>query len=81
MLDNVIFEVILMNSSVLEETEEELHLMGWNLTPEDLIHIPEHWLMYPEVRPINHYILAFVFSILFFLGTVGNGLVLWIFCM
>jgi r-opsin len=69
-----------MNSRFMEE-EPELHLMGWNLTPEDLIHIPEHWLSYPEVRSIYHYILAFMYSILFSLGVIGNGLVLWIFCV
>lgn len=63
------------------ENEDELQLMGWNLTPEDLTHIPEHWLAYPEVRSLYHYILAFAYTILFCLGVVGNGLVLWIFCV
>ncbi|XP_026808077.1 opsin, ultraviolet-sensitive-like [Rhopalosiphum maidis] len=63
------------------ENEDELQLMGWNLTPEDLTHIPEHWLSYPEVRSLYHYILAFAYTILFSLGVIGNGLVLWIFCV
>lgn len=77
-MDNIL--LVLINLSTME-MDDELHLMGWNLTPEDLIHIPEHWLSYPEVRAIYHYMLAFTYTILFFLGVIGNGLVLWIFCM
>jgi len=71
----------LLISSSFMENEDELQLMGWNLTPEDLTHIPEHWLSYPEVRSLYHYILAFSYTILFCLGVIGNGLVLWIFCV
>lgn len=63
------------------ENDEELHLMGWNLNPEDLVHIPEHWLSYPEVRAMYHYVIAFSYTILFVIGIFGNGLVIWIFSM
>lgn len=67
--------------SSLAENDDEPRLMGWNLTPEDLVHIPQHWLTYPEIKPIDHYIIAFGYTILFILGVIGNGLVLWIFSM
>lgn len=71
--------VIMISSSM--DIEEEIHLMGWDLTPEDLVHIPEHWLSYPEVEVKYHYILAFSYSILFIIGIIGNGLVIWIFSL
>nr|APY20569.1 ultraviolet sensitive opsin 2 [Brassicogethes aeneus] len=54
--------------------------IGWNLSPEDLVHIPEHWLLYPEPEYSLHMLLAFVYVFLFFASTIGNGLVLWVFC-
>lgn len=69
------------NNSSLMENNDETYLMGWNISPEDLIHIPDHWLSYPEVRALYHYIMAFSYTILFCVGTVGNGLVIWIFSM
>lgn len=59
----------------------ETHLLGWNLPPEDLIHIPEHWLKYPEPSPLQYYYLAFIYTIFMFIALFGNGLVIWIFCM
>lgn len=56
-------------------------MLGWNLPAEDLIHIPEHWLMYPEPSPLSHYYLAFMYTLFTILALVGNGLVIWIFCM
>nr|QWV42712.1 ultraviolet sensitive opsin [Epuraea ocularis] len=55
------------------------HNLGWNLKPEDLIHIPEHWLMFPEPEYSIHLILALVYIALFFASVIGNGLVLWVF--
>lgn len=71
---------VFINSSFMEN-DDVPRLMGWNLPPEDLIHIPDHWLSYPEVSSLHHYFLAFPYAILMFLGFIGNGLVLWIFCM
>nr|QWV42709.1 ultraviolet sensitive opsin [Brachypeplus habecki] len=53
--------------------------LGWNVKPEELVHIPEHWLLYPEPEYSLHMLLALVYIFLFFASTIGNGLVLWIF--
>nr|QWV42614.1 ultraviolet sensitive opsin [Nitops pallipennis] len=63
---------------VLEELRGQ-HNLGWNVKPEDLVHIPEHWLLYPEPEGSLHMLLALVYIFLFFASTIGNGLVLWIF--
>lgn len=66
----------------LEENEgSETHLLGWNLPPEDLIHIPEHWLKYPEPSALHYYYLAFIYTIFMCIALFGNGLVIWIFCV
>ncbi|XP_011306382.1 opsin, ultraviolet-sensitive [Fopius arisanus] len=54
-------------------------LLGWNVPPEELIHIPEHWLVYPEPKPAFHYLLALVYVAFTFVALLGNGLVIWIF--
>jgi r-opsin len=53
--------------------------LGWNLSPEELTHVPEHWLAFPEPRPIYHYALGILYIFLFLAGVIGNGLVIWIF--
>lgn len=55
------------------------HNLGWNLGPEDIIHIQEHWLMYPEPDKSIHLLLSMVYFFYFIAGIIGNGLVLWIF--
>ncbi|KAL1129078.1 hypothetical protein AAG570_013609, partial [Ranatra chinensis] len=55
-------------------------LLGWNLSPEDLVHIPEHWLSYPEPKPIYNYSLGVLYIVFMFAALIGNGLVIWIFC-
>ncbi|XP_046737872.1 opsin, ultraviolet-sensitive [Diprion similis] len=55
-------------------------LLGWNVPPEELIHIPEHWLVYPEPNPSLHYLLALLYILFTFVALLGNGLVIWIFC-
>ncbi|XP_050312110.1 opsin, ultraviolet-sensitive-like isoform X2 [Anthonomus grandis grandis] len=55
------------------------HNLGWNLGPEDLIHIQEHWLMYPEPDKSLHLLLGMVYVFFFIAAMIGNGLVLWIF--
>ncbi|CAK9801446.1 Opsin, ultraviolet-sensitive [Anthophora quadrimaculata] len=56
------------------------HLLGWNVPAEEIIHIPEHWLVYPEPNPSLHYLLALLYILFTFLSLLGNGLVIWIFC-
>nr|APY20632.1 ultraviolet sensitive opsin [Migdolus fryanus] len=53
--------------------------LGWNLPPEDLIYVPEHWLAYPEPEYSLHLLLGMVYMLFFIASIVGNGLVLWIF--
>lgn len=55
-------------------------MLGWNVPPEELQHIPEHWLTYPEPNPALHYLLAITYVLFTFLSLTGNGLVIWIFC-
>ncbi|KAH0568131.1 opsin, ultraviolet-sensitive [Cotesia glomerata] len=55
-------------------------LLGWNVPAEELVHIPEHWLVYPEPNPSLHYLLALLYILFTFIALLGNGLVLWIFC-
>ncbi|XP_025834990.1 opsin, ultraviolet-sensitive [Agrilus planipennis] len=57
----------------------EQRLMGWNIPTSELSHIPEHWLKYPEPEPSLHFLLGLLYVVYFFLSTIGNGLVLWIF--
>nr|APY20617.1 ultraviolet sensitive opsin 2 [Lepicerus sp. CRS-2017] len=55
------------------------HLLGWNVPPSELVHIPEHWLIYPEPEASVHYLLGIVYFGFFIASVVGNGLVIWIF--
>lgn len=55
------------------------HLLGWNVPPEELIHIPKHWLVYEEPEASIHYLLGILYAAFFVISTVGNGLVIWIF--
>lgn len=41
--------------------------------------INPHWLKYPPANEIVHYILAFLYCIIFFVGTSGNFLVIFMF--
>lgn len=54
-------------------------MLGWNLSPEDLVHIPEHWLKYPEPKPVYNYALGVLYIVFMFVALLGNGLVIWIF--
>ena len=55
-------------------------MLGWNVPPEELHHIPEHWLKYPEPNPALHHMLALLYVLFMFMSLTGNGLVIWIFC-
>ncbi|XP_072947405.1 opsin-3 [Epargyreus clarus] len=62
---------------VAEEIEE--HMLGWNIPEEhqDLVH--EHWRSFPAVNKFWHFGLAFIYTILMIMSTLGNGIVVWIF--
>ncbi|CAH1104338.1 unnamed protein product [Psylliodes chrysocephalus] len=53
--------------------------LGWNVPNEELIHVPEHWLTYPDVDKSLHFLLGFVYVFFFIAAIIGNGMVLWIF--
>nr|QWV42647.1 ultraviolet sensitive opsin 1 [Anthocomus equestris] len=53
--------------------------LGWNVPPEELVHIPEHWLAYPEPPDSMQLLLGLLYIGFFFMAIIGNGLVLWIF--
>nr|QHF16567.1 UV opsin [Tribolium confusum] len=53
--------------------------LGWNVPKEELIHIPEHWLIYPEPEASMHFLLALIYIGFFIMATIGSGLVIWIF--
>jgi r-opsin len=57
----------------------EIRLLGWNVPPEELIHIPEHWLTYQEPEASLHYLLAILYVTFTVFSLVGNGLVIWVF--
>jgi r-opsin len=53
--------------------------LGWNVSPEDRVQIPEHWLSYPEPEASIHYLLAILCIAFIIVGSIGNGLVIWVF--
>lgn len=57
----------------------EIRLLGWNVPPEELIHIPEHWLTYQEPEASLHYLLALLYITFTAFSLIGNGLVIWVF--
>lgn len=57
----------------------ESRYLGWNVPPEDLQHIPEHWRQYPEPEASLHYLLGLLYIAFTIFSLVGNGLVIWIF--
>ncbi|XP_063222857.1 opsin, ultraviolet-sensitive [Bacillus rossius redtenbacheri] len=68
------------NSSVGQPMARVAPLMlGWNVPAEELVHIPEHWLSFPEPDPFYHYALGLLYLVLAFFALLGNGLVMWIF--
>ncbi|CAH0381522.1 unnamed protein product [Bemisia tabaci] len=54
-------------------------MLGWNVKPEDLHQIPEHWFKYPEPDPLQNYMLGLLYVLFTFVSLFGNGLVIWIF--
>ncbi|XP_055910018.1 opsin Rh4 isoform X2 [Eupeodes corollae] len=62
-----------------EARTSEVRYLGWNVPPEDLQYIPEHWLTQPEPDHSMHYFLALLYSFLMVASICGNGLVIFIF--
>lgn len=58
---------------------QEIRLLGWNVPPEDLKHIPEHWLSFEEPEASLHYLLALLYIAFTVFALTGNGLVIWVF--
>lgn len=54
-------------------------LLAWDVPQSELIHIPEHWLSYPEPEMSLHLLLGLLYVFFFVMAIVGNGLVLWVF--
>ncbi|CAH1962393.1 unnamed protein product [Acanthoscelides obtectus] len=63
----------------LARVMESPHLIGWNVPPEELKYIQEHWLVYPEPDKSLHLLLGLVYIFFFIMSIVGNGVVIWIF--
>ncbi|XP_017862838.1 PREDICTED: opsin Rh4 [Drosophila arizonae] len=57
----------------------ELQFLGWNVPPDQIQYIPEHWLTQLEPPASMHYMLGVFYIFLFCASTVGNGMVIWIF--
>lgn len=58
---------------------EEQKMNGWNLAPEDIPHIPPHWLSFPAPEASLHYLLAVIYLFFTFFSLAGNGIVIWVF--
>nr|QWV42623.1 ultraviolet sensitive opsin 1 [Trirhabda eriodictyonis] len=72
---------ILSNARVLDTLDGRiLQHLGWNVPNEEIIHIPEHWLTFPDVDKSLHFMLGIVYFFFFAAAMIGNGMVLWIFC-
>nr|WCQ76389.1 ultraviolet sensitive opsin 2 [Capnodis tenebrionis] len=54
-------------------------LLAWDVPAAELVHIPEHWLKYPEPEASLHFLLGLLYIGFFLMSCFGNGLVLWIF--
>nr|QWV42723.1 ultraviolet sensitive opsin [Sinodendron cylindricum] len=78
LLNSTVFPGIRPQARVLE-AEGGRRTLGWDLLPSELVHIPEHWLSYPEPEASIHYLLAIVYVGFFVMALIGNGLVMWIF--
>ena len=57
----------------------EGRLLGWNVPPEEISHIPEHWLQFQEPPESMHFLLAMLYIFFTIMSLTGNGLVIWVF--
>lgn len=65
--------------SVYRVAEVGQRMLAWNVPPSQLVHIPEHWLVYPEPEASIHYLLGLLYMGFFVVACLGNGLVIWVF--
>lgn len=65
--------------SLFHRTASEIRLLGWNVPPDELKTIPEHWLTYPEPDPSLNYLLGLLYIGFTIVALIGNGLVIWVF--
>jgi len=56
-----------------------VRLLGWNVSPEELKQIPEHWLSFHEPEASLHYLLGLLYIAFTVFALTGNGLVIWVF--
>lgn len=54
-------------------------MLGWNVPPENLPHVPTHWMVYPEPDPLVNYGLGLLYCFFFIFSVLGNGIVIYIF--
>lgn len=54
-------------------------LLGWNVRPDELKHIPEHWLSFQEPEASLNYLLGLLYIAFTVFALTGNGLVIWVF--
>ncbi|XP_031624823.1 opsin, ultraviolet-sensitive-like [Contarinia nasturtii] len=59
--------------------EPTVRKLGWNIPPDELATIPDHWLSYDEPNVSIHYLLGTLYIAFTIVALLGNGLVLWIF--
>lgn len=57
----------------------DVQMLGWNVPPHELPHIPTHWLTYPEPEASMNYLLGLLYIFFMVFSLVGNGLVIWVF--
>ena len=60
-------------------TGEMVKLLGWNLPPEQMHLVHEHWKDFPAPPYFMHLLLAMIYFVLMNLSLIGNGIVVWIF--
>nr|QWV42708.1 ultraviolet sensitive opsin 2 [Lygistopterus sanguineus] len=66
-------------ASLSQILQSEQRMLAWNVPPSELIHIPSHWLVYPEPEASIHLLLGLLYIAFFLMSMLGNGLVIWIF--
>ena len=64
---------------VQKSDDEAVRLIGWDIPSEELVHVPDHWLKYPEPQPYLHYLLGSLYIVFTVMSLLGNGIVIWIF--
>nr|BAQ54755.1 opsin, short-wavelength sensitive type [Somatochlora uchidai] len=67
------------DGSVEIESEFEGEMLGWNVPANYLDYIHPHWRQYKAPHLYQHFLLGFIYAIIFAIGMFGNFLVLWAF--